>query len=137
MRAANSDRPEFGFAVVEDGEVLSLSFDLDQIAAFRSKFGDEAFVAVATRYVEETAEVMSAHDDLWLWRDAVKKNSCSCRAAISLKYGFRRLGDTTSNVVRGAGSGRSAIEANQEIVAMRQPTLVQGVHNPTLQVIQG
>lgn len=72
MRAANSDGSEFGISVVEHGEVLSLSFDLDQIAAFRSKFGDEAFVEVATRYVEEAAEVMSAHDELWLWKEAVQ-----------------------------------------------------------------
>ncbi|MBZ9602983.1 hypothetical protein [Phyllobacterium chamaecytisi] len=69
--AANSDRPEFGIAVVEDGDAVTLLFNLDQISSFRTKFGDRVFVEVATRYVEARAEALSAHEELWLWKDAV------------------------------------------------------------------
>ncbi|PSH60885.1 hypothetical protein CU103_25315 [Phyllobacterium sophorae] len=69
---ANSDRPDFGISVVKDGDTISMHFDLDQIAAFRSKFGDEVFVEVATRYVEERADALSAHGELWLWKEAVR-----------------------------------------------------------------
>ncbi|MBB5538796.1 hypothetical protein [Rhizobium giardinii] len=70
-RAANSDQSEFGISVVQDEGAVSLSFDLEVIAAFRTKFGDGAFVEVATRYVEERAEALSVQDELWLWKEAV------------------------------------------------------------------
>lgn len=70
--AANWDRPEFGVTVVEDGDAVSLDFDLDRIAAFRDSFGDDVFVEVATRYVEERAEALSAIGELWLWKEAVQ-----------------------------------------------------------------
>lgn len=70
--AANSDRPAFGISVVEDGDAVSLCFDLAQIEAFRSRFGDDVFVEVATRYVEERAEAVFAQDELWLWKEAVQ-----------------------------------------------------------------
>ncbi|WP_085044034.1 hypothetical protein [Ensifer aridi] len=70
--AANSDRPEFGVTVIAEGDAVSLDFDLKRIAAFRTKFGDETFVEVATRYVEERAEALSAQDELWLWKEAVR-----------------------------------------------------------------
>lgn len=70
-RAANSDDAELGVSVIEEGTSLSLSFDLDQIAAFRATFGDDVFVEVATRYVEERANALSEADELWLWKEAV------------------------------------------------------------------
>lgn len=70
--AANSDRPELGITVVAEGDAVSLDFDLDRITAFRTKFGDEAFVEVATRYVEERAKALSAQDELWLWKEAIQ-----------------------------------------------------------------
>ncbi|WFU12842.1 hypothetical protein QA646_28520 (plasmid) [Rhizobium sp. CB3090] len=70
--AANSDEAEFGVLVVEEGTSLSLSFDLDQIAAFREAFGDDAFVEVGTGYVEERAKALSAIDEFWLWKEAVR-----------------------------------------------------------------
>jgi hypothetical protein len=73
--AANSDHPQFGVSVVEDGDAIKLNFDLDQIAAFRVKFGDAVFVEVATRYVEGRAEALSAHDELWLWKEAVQAHA--------------------------------------------------------------
>ncbi|ODR92322.1 hypothetical protein [Sinorhizobium alkalisoli] len=69
--AANSDAPDFGVSVAEDGDTVTLSFDLERIAAFRSTFGDDVFVEVAVRYVEERAVALSAHDELWLWKEAV------------------------------------------------------------------
>ncbi|TBX97272.1 hypothetical protein [Rhizobium laguerreae] len=69
---ANSDDPEFGVIVVEEGDAVSLNFDLDRIAAFRASFGDDVFVEVATRYVEERARALSASDELWLWKEAVR-----------------------------------------------------------------
>jgi hypothetical protein len=70
--AANSDRPEFGVTVVEDGDAVSLDFDLERIMAFRASFGDDVFVEVATRYVEERAEALSTIGELWLWKEAVQ-----------------------------------------------------------------
>ncbi|MCG7505334.1 hypothetical protein [Mesorhizobium retamae] len=70
--AANSGQPEFGVSVVKDGASISLSFDLDRIAAFRATFGDDVFVEVATRYVEQRAEALSATHELWLWKEAVR-----------------------------------------------------------------
>ncbi|RJT26315.1 hypothetical protein D3227_37340 [Mesorhizobium waimense] len=70
--AANSDAPDFGVSVAQNGDAATLSFDLDRITAFRGIFGDDVFVKVATRYVEERAEALSAQDELWLWKEAVQ-----------------------------------------------------------------
>lgn len=69
--AANSNGRDFGVEVVENGEEISVMFDLEKIDQFKAAFGDAAFIETATRYVESKAKSLGAEDQLWLWTEAV------------------------------------------------------------------
>ncbi|MBD9538925.1 hypothetical protein IB276_05655 [Ensifer sp. ENS04] len=65
------DQHELGVEVLVEDGIASLCFDLDRIEAFCAAFGEGVFLEFATRYLEEKAETLSAHDELDLWKEAV------------------------------------------------------------------